>query len=191
MATNAASAAASGSASHPSRQLALPSRPSSGIPTIHAAGLPISVQLSTRPRTDASAQSPAADIETATSTDTAMPSGTCASASTQSVGAAALASAATAKSAAPARSNRLSPRRRTAVGSASDANAAASPATLRSSPTSAVETSNSDATAASTGESAIVPDCAAKRQRKSEKVMRRLATTATKSFAGSRAVAVR
>jgi hypothetical protein len=62
---------------------------------------------------------------------------------------------------------------------------------LRSWPTTAVETPNSDATAASTGESAIAPDCAAKTARKSERVMRRSATAATTPLAGSRAVAAR
>ena len=152
---------------HAHRQLLSPTKPTSGMPTIHAAGWPTSAQESTCRRRSAGTHSAAASVAPVCSAATPTPSGTCASSSNAKLGARALAVDDAASNTAPAISWRASvrptrqcaPRRLTVI-------AAARPATVRNWPAAAVDTSRSAASWASTGAAAMTAACAASRQEK-------------------------
>jgi len=132
------------------------------MPTIQAAGLPISVNDRRRVRASGSAHSPAAVVAVVTRIDAAAPTSACPSVRTANDGAIALEKEPATSAALPRISRVRRPSRRAALGTAIAASPAARPATPRSCPAAAGETPKSSATATRTGESAMSADCAAK-----------------------------
>jgi hypothetical protein len=135
------------------------------MPTIHAEGWPTSAHESTAARRSGATHSAAASVPAVVKTAIPAPTGTCAAASSVKLGAAALPTEPSASSAEPPNSWRPMPTRLPMRPSASAVMPATRPATVRSCPAVAVETSRSRATSARTGEMAIAPACEANRHR--------------------------
>ena len=136
------------------------------MPTIQAAGWPMSTHESVAARRAGGTHSAAASVPAVVRIAMPAPTGIWATASQPMPGAAALASEPSASRSEPPSSCRLSVTRAAKRPIPSAVSPATRPATVRSWPASAVETSRSRATWARTGESAIAPACPAKRQRK-------------------------
>jgi hypothetical protein len=163
---SAASPATAGTARKVARQPAPDTAPASGIPAIHAAGIPAIAHASTWGRRAGAGHSKAAAIPTATSSPTPTPSTACAQARTAKLGAAALSSDPAETSAAPALSSVRSPGRRGTTASAIATRPPVAPETDRSWPAVASDTPNSLAMSGRIGDSTSSAACDANRQRK-------------------------
>ena len=159
---------ASGSTSQARRQLSPPIQPIAGMPTIQAAGWPTSAHESTFARDAWDVHSAAATVPAVVRTATPIPTGTCESARAANVGGRGQDRAGRQHAPLPrraacrARSGRAAGGRRPAPSPRRPARPRS-----RSWPVAAVDTSRSLATSTITGDIAIEPACAAKRQRKS------------------------
>jgi hypothetical protein len=139
--------------------------PTTGVPAIHAAGIPAIAEARTWTRCAGAGHASAAAMPTATSRPIPIPS-TLGGESTANEGAAALRAEPVATSAAPALSRSRSPGRRRATARRMAVRPPVAPEMARSWPAPAVETPNSRATSGGTGESTSSAAWEVKRHRK-------------------------
>ena len=158
-------------------QLASPTNPAKGIPTIQALGGPRRATASTRERSAGVVQSATAAIAAVYESPTPMPTPSCASAITAKSGATALIADETKRAARPAPSSSRRPTRDASKPAESAVTPADNPETVRSCPAVAVETSRSEASSGSTGVRTRIAACDAARQRRSVTATARRSTS--------------